>query len=341
MARKDSKGRNLRTGESQRKDGCYQYRYQDIDNKRKTVYSWRLVRSDKMPPGKKEDISLREKEEIIQENLRKKIGNRGQYLTLNDMFDDYLDRKCHKGKPLCENTKANYKGMYNKHIRNSVLGNKKLLDIVKGDITGFYSQLKEKGISYGTILFFHKVLSSIFNMAIDDGILEKNPTLRALNEIDGMQKRREALTIAQQNELLAYARKCDLEMYQKLIILLDTMSRISEFAGITWNDVDMKNRCITIDHQLQYIKLAGDKKATYHITPTKSRTDRIIPMTDEVYRILKEKKKYYFVLNKGCIVDGKENFYFTALGENYIMKVFFYQSCVYLSRNTIRQQKIE
>lgn len=39
MARKDSRGRNLKNGETQRKDGMYQYRYMDLDNKRKTVYS--------------------------------------------------------------------------------------------------------------------------------------------------------------------------------------------------------------------------------------------------------------------------------------------------------------
>lgn len=37
--RKDHKGRILRTGESQRKDLMYQYRYIDIQGKRQTVYS--------------------------------------------------------------------------------------------------------------------------------------------------------------------------------------------------------------------------------------------------------------------------------------------------------------
>lgn len=71
MERKDQRGRNLKSGESQRKDGMYQYRYMDFDHKRKTVYSWRLLRSDKTPIDKKEDISLREKEAAIQEYLIK------------------------------------------------------------------------------------------------------------------------------------------------------------------------------------------------------------------------------------------------------------------------------
>lgn len=37
--RKDSKGRILRTGESQRKDGTYMYRYIDIRRNREAVYA--------------------------------------------------------------------------------------------------------------------------------------------------------------------------------------------------------------------------------------------------------------------------------------------------------------
>ena len=36
--RKDNKGRILRTGESQRKDLTYQFRYTDVTGKRRTVY---------------------------------------------------------------------------------------------------------------------------------------------------------------------------------------------------------------------------------------------------------------------------------------------------------------
>lgn len=44
--RRDNKNRILRTGESQRSDGRYEYKYTDILGKRKSVYSWRLVSTD-------------------------------------------------------------------------------------------------------------------------------------------------------------------------------------------------------------------------------------------------------------------------------------------------------
>ena len=60
--RRDNKNRILRSGESQRKDGRYAYKYTDTFGKVQFVYAWKLVPTDKTPAGKRDDISLREKE---------------------------------------------------------------------------------------------------------------------------------------------------------------------------------------------------------------------------------------------------------------------------------------
>ena len=54
--RPDNKGRILHTGESQRTDGKYLYKY---------VYAWRLTPTDPTPKGKREKPSLRELEQQI------------------------------------------------------------------------------------------------------------------------------------------------------------------------------------------------------------------------------------------------------------------------------------
>ena len=51
---------NYGTGESQRKDGKYEYKYQDVFGKRRTVYSWTLTSADTTPKGKRSDLPLRE-----------------------------------------------------------------------------------------------------------------------------------------------------------------------------------------------------------------------------------------------------------------------------------------
>lgn len=67
--RRDSKNRVLRSGESQRKDGRYAYKYIDTFGKPQFVYAWKLVPTDKTPKDKREDKSLREKVREIQKTL--------------------------------------------------------------------------------------------------------------------------------------------------------------------------------------------------------------------------------------------------------------------------------
>ena len=58
----------LRPGESIRADGKYQYKYH-IDGKPHFVYSWKLEPTDKLPPGKKPCLSLRELEKQVNSDL--------------------------------------------------------------------------------------------------------------------------------------------------------------------------------------------------------------------------------------------------------------------------------
>ena len=67
--RRDSKNRVLRSGESQRKDGRYAYKYTDTFGKPQFVYVWKLVPTDKTPKGKREDKSLREKSRRYKKTL--------------------------------------------------------------------------------------------------------------------------------------------------------------------------------------------------------------------------------------------------------------------------------
>ena len=55
--RRDSKGRLLKTGESQRADGRYLYKYVDKAGKTRYAYSWKLVPTDLVPKGKRDGKS--------------------------------------------------------------------------------------------------------------------------------------------------------------------------------------------------------------------------------------------------------------------------------------------
>ena len=126
VKRKDKKGRNLKDNESQMLDGRYRFRYIDKQGKRQAVYSWRLVPTDKAPAGKRDSLSLREKEEAIQRDIHEGIDSRkAATTTLNDMFELYMFGK----HELKTSTRTNYQYMYKNYV-SECLGKKKIKNII-------------------------------------------------------------------------------------------------------------------------------------------------------------------------------------------------------------------
>lgn len=90
--RRDTKGCVLRNGEVQRADGKYMYRYTDACDERQTVYSWKLVETDKVPQGVKSGPALRTMIAAIEKDLKDGIKpNAASDLTLNDLFDSLME----------------------------------------------------------------------------------------------------------------------------------------------------------------------------------------------------------------------------------------------------------
>ena len=90
--KRDKKGRILRPGERQREDGRYEYRYKDAQGNTRSIYSWKLVETDKLPAGKEWEASLREMEKKIQRDLEDGInGYAGARTTLNSFFEAYME----------------------------------------------------------------------------------------------------------------------------------------------------------------------------------------------------------------------------------------------------------
>ena len=92
--------------------------------------------------------------------------------------------------------------------------------------------------------------------------------------------------------------------YEGIFILFKTGMRISEFVGLTISDLDMKNRKIIIDHQLQ-----RTRDMQYVIEDTKTSCGvREIPMADEVYECFKTIIQNRRKPKVEPIIDGKTGF---------------------------------
>lgn len=84
--RRDNR-RILRTEESQNKEGRYVYKYINSLGEQKFIYSWKLVPTDRVPKGKRDDISLCEKIAEVQRDLSDGIDTAGKKMTVCQLYE--------------------------------------------------------------------------------------------------------------------------------------------------------------------------------------------------------------------------------------------------------------
>lgn len=302
VKRKDSKGRNLRLGESQRKDGRYAFKYTNAYGKIQFVYSWKLVPTDKVPTGKREDISLREKEQQIRKDIDDGINTMGGKITVCQLYEKKISQK----KNVRYNTQ---KGQYylKNILENDPLGARCIDTVKMSDGKEWAIRMSEKGYAYRTINNYKRSLKAAFYMAIQDDCIRKNPFDFKLSDVlEDNSGSKMILTPEQEKKMLVFMKedKTYSKYYDEVVVLLETGLRISEFCGLTMN-IDMTNRIINVDHQLM-----KDSEIGYYIATPKTKNGiRQLPMTEKAYRafqhILENRRKAQSV-----VIDGYRNFLF-------------------------------
>lgn len=286
--RRDNKGRKLATGESQDKDGRYRYKYNDSFGKRKSVYSWRLTESDPYPKGKRKDISLREKEKVIEKALCDAVSTNCGDMTVLELVQRYISQK----RGVKHNTQANYNFVINV-IKKEEFGAKRIDTIKLSDAKAWLIKLQDDGRGYSSIHSIRGVVRPAFQMAVDDDLIRKNPfEFQLATVVVNDSVTREAITRKQQREFLRFIKedKHFCKYYDGIYILFNTGLRVSEFVGLTANDIEFDKQRIKIDHQLQ-----RTRNMEYEIlTPKTEKGERYVPMKEDVadcfHRIIQNRK---------------------------------------------------
>lgn len=273
--RRDSKHRLLRAGESIRADGKYQFKYY-IGGKAKFVYSWRLEPTDKLPAGKKPTPSLRELEKQVGCDLESQLDPLKKNLTVVELTERYLSTKT-GAKP---STAANYNFVMN-ILKKEEFGARKISHIKTSDAKLFLIKLQSDGKGYSTVKTVRGILRPAFQMAVDDDILNKNPFgFQLAGVVVNDSVTREAISREDMRRFLKFVHddNCYCKYYEAVYILFHTGLRISEFCGLTLKDIDLQNKVLNIDHQLQ-----RTSDMTYRIESTKTKAGtRKLPLTEDV-----------------------------------------------------------
>lgn len=299
--RKDSKGRVLKENETQRKDGTYQYRWRTSDHKRHSIYAPTLE-------------ELRKKEQEVLKDKSDGIRTDAQKVTLNDVYDLWVQLK----KGLKDNTFQNYKYMYEQFVRDD-LGQHKITTLKRSDIRRFYNYLiDERCLKVATVDNIHTVLHQVLDIAVEDCYLRNNISDNALKELKKARnlftEKRKALTIQEQEIFLDFLKKSNMyrHWYPIFALMVGTGLRVGEAVGLRWNDVDFDNNTISVNHTLIYYNHAKGGCYFGINTPKTRAGERTIPMIESVREAILQEKEYQREVGIKCTarVDGFTDFIF-------------------------------
>lgn len=266
---KSLNSRELGKGITQRKDGSYTARYVDRYGVRKSLYASTVNEiKQKLKLAKLEE----ENRVITQSNV-----------TLSKWFDKWLE--VYKNNAVRIGTKTGYILVFEKHIK-PFLGYYNLGEIKTSDVRRLINKLEADGLGYATQSRVKVMLTDMFDKAIMDDLIVKNPAkgIRIIRK-DHFERR-----VFSKEEQITFF-ECSKGTYfdNLFVVAVNTGMRIGEICALTWDDIDLKAKRIIVNKTLSYRKLEGDEKRTFHIGPPKTTTsNREIPISSACEKALKK-----------------------------------------------------
>lgn len=224
-------------------------------------------------------------------------------------------------------------GVQERNIRLNIIprwGKYRLKDITRAEYQKWINELRDK-YSEGTVRRIHSIFSTAISDAVHEfRILRENPVQRI--KIPKDTESVQAIQYFSREQLARFLEHtCPVKhsKYQGSIqytvlftLLARTGLRIGEALALTWNDIDLQSKTLSVNKTLVYPL----NSQPYISTPKSKKSHRTIKLDDETATLLENHR-----INRGEVVRLYENY--KAPKDNI---VFFQQDGRWLRTNVVR-----
>lgn len=271
--RKDNKGRKLETGE----------RYDSQNNR---YMFQKMVDGERISVTAQTLNELRKKKNEVLCRIDKggKINSGKVKMTLNAYFDYWMETFAKSGRKAT--TCTNYKSYYNTYIKNTI-GKKQITKITKADCQKIINEMVQDGKKHSTMSNLKSCLNIVFECALDDDVIIKNPA-KNLQVPQTESRKRTAIEERHIEIFMDYVKNSKQYSYSypAFVVLFNLGTRIGEMAALTWEDVDFQNNTISINKTVNRYR-KKDYGFTIALASPKSKTSvRSVTMNSVVRKTL-------------------------------------------------------
>jgi integrase len=228
--------------------------------------------SGKQVAYRKRGISSEREAKRIEFELKSSLIDHKHKVLWQDWVNTFLSRSKSEYK---NSTFMNYKFNLDKWV-NPVWNKKFIDDIGPGDVHDMVFE-HITGVSSYTRRGLIKIIKRVFNAAIEEGILTRNPALRV--KVKTAESNQSVLNKNEIEIFLKEAKSINHKFYYHWALALFTGMRSGELHALRWTDVDLVTGFITISKA--WTRYNGEG-------PTKTAKNRVCPISGEQRKLLQE-----------------------------------------------------
>lgn len=231
-----------------------------------------------------------------------------------------------------ESTYVNYLSILEHHL--SPLGSMKLSDVTNAMVQEHLQREarkpgKEDGLGEKSLTNLKAFLSLIFNQAVRNGYILRNPVTGVKIPKAG-KKETIALSVEQQHALLKAAREYPKPIMFAVVFALYTGCRKGEVMGLQWKDVDFDEGVIHISKQLfrrSSLIETGERKSSLKVSEPKTKSSvrdiYMFPSFAKEFKEYKERMIKWKAENK--FTHSEEDYVFVGVKNRPIEPRVFYK----------------
>lgn len=229
------------------------------------------------------EFELRKEVELV---VNKKPGT-----AWKAWFNEALNRMRHELRP---STVINYEAVLNKWA-TPLWSAKDIREITRTDVQELIYEVYPADNSMHSRKTLFKMVKRILQMACEEGLLDRNPTMGMSVKVPDVDQK--VLANSEVEIFLKEAKLTNHRFFPIWFVALKTGMRSGELFGLTWSDVDFEGRMITVSKQ--WTNKNG-------FTPTKTMRSRVVPISEDLLKFLKKWKLQCDLNNQFVLPHLKE-----------------------------------
>jgi integrase len=194
-------------------------------------------------------------------------------------------------------------------------GLKAISDIKRGDVRQLLLRLNKKGLSHSTLSLVRDVISGPLGQALDDELIQSNPTIGIMKRMKIRKDNRKAQDPFTQGELNLFMDTCRKhfpEWYTFYLTAFRTGMRLGEILGLQWGDIDFSGKFIHVQRSYKLGELS---------TPKNGKTRRV----DMSNMLIKSLRGHLLKRKKEALQEGHE-----------VVEFVFHRDSKPIAQNSVR-----